>query len=584
MQARRDQILTQPALVPIAGNFDRKPRSLDRDVTTVGRARGTDLCLEANEISTLHCVLYRTADGYRVRDCNSRCGTRVNGESVKSQTLHDGDIVNLGPFSFEFHVPPALFPKDGVKLDPLKVEHWKNSRKRLAKLALRLRKRGSGGSPREQESAQKVHLLKEKIRSYDQRLGELEDAENELSQERDLLAKETEEHRQRVQHLEGDLAQRLEQAEKEIHQKWQEFQKRCQGEEARVLLTQGKVTDPHAVEAVLAQLRREVDAERIRLRDLEEYLARQQDLLQREQQEFTTMKEQWVKAQTKSSEALEEQQAALALQEAGVRAQKAELMRMMGDLKKMQDDLRKQPRADLSALQAELDRANQENAALRGVVEKLGQTAGSVSDDEVLRQVNELRAELDLLNEELLNKEQMLADLQNKPSNDGAFEQIRAENLMLKTLLEEKTKFVAEQPAPAPKTENDLERYETELNEFRRQLENDRGKLNQEVEMLRERNKELDEAIREMEMEMSKERAELARERMRLERVREEVKGDTERLQRELAVRDSMAPVQKLRDELAQKHGTPAKGEKPLNDRLRSIRGQLTDSSPAAGS
>ncbi len=132
--------------------------------------------------------------------------------------------------------------------------------------------------------------------------------------------------------------------------------------------------------------------------------------------------------------------------------------------------------------------------------------------------------------------------------------------------------------ARAPKTENDLERYETELNEFRRQLENDRGKLNKEVEMLRERNTELDEAIREMEMEMSKERAELARERMRLERVRDEVKADSERLQRELAVRDSMAPVQKLRDELAAQKQPGGKTDKPLNDRLRTMRNQLTDS------
>jgi hypothetical protein len=84
-----------------------------------------------------------------------------------------------------------------------------------------------------------------------------------------------------------------------------------------------------------------------------------------------------------------------------------------------------------------------------------------------------------------------------------------------------------------------------------------------------------------MEMEMSKERAELGRERMRLERVREEVKGDAERLQREMAVRDSMAPVQKLRDELAQKQAPAGKTDKPLNDRLRGLRNQLTDSHPA---
>src|SRR5476651_2634104 len=132
MQSRRASTLNQPALIPIAGNYDRKPKSLDRDVTAIGRARGSDLCLEANEISTLHCIIYRTAEGYHIRDCNSRCGTRLNGESVKSGLLHDTDIINIGSFSFEFRLPAALFPNDGVRLDPLKIEHWKNSRRRLA--------------------------------------------------------------------------------------------------------------------------------------------------------------------------------------------------------------------------------------------------------------------------------------------------------------------------------------------------------------------------------------------------------------------------------------------------------------------
>jgi len=234
MQSRRPQILNQPALIPIAGNYDRKPRSLDRDVTTVGRARGSDLCLEANEISTLHCILYRTAEGYRIRDCNSRSGTRINGESVKIGLLHDGDIINLGSFSFEFRVPHALFPGEGVRLDPVKIEHWKESRRRLAQFALKLRKRLRGASPREQEWAQKGNLLKEKIRSYDQRLGELEAAEKELTDERNQVAQETESHRQRVQAIEQQLADRLTQAEQEVHQRWQEFQQRCQAEEVRV--------------------------------------------------------------------------------------------------------------------------------------------------------------------------------------------------------------------------------------------------------------------------------------------------------------------------------------------------------------
>lgn len=561
MQPRRN-IVNQPALVPIAGHCDRKPRSLDRDVTTIGRARGSDFVLEANEISTLHCIIYRTADGYRIRDCNSRCGTRVNGQSVRTGVLHDTDIINLGPFSFQFHLPAALF--GGGRLDPIKVEHLKESRRRLAQRALKLRKRALGVSPREQEWVQKGHLLKEKIRCYDQRLGELEAAEEELAQERRQLADETERHRQHVQKLEGQLADRLAKADQEIRERWQEFQRRCQADEARVKPQTGGASEG-------------------RLREIDEQYTRRQEQLQREQQEFNTMKEQWVNDQARTAADLEHQHAALA-------QKRADLVRMMGDLKKMQEDLRKQAKPDIRALHEEIDRLQREiaearaladeNERLRARVDQLESSGGPAGGD-VARQIDDLRTEIDLLHEELQNKEKILDELAQPAGAESG--PLQAENALLKKLLEEKDHVIEEYAAKAqqaPRGANDLERYEAELNEFRQQLEGDRTKLNKEVEMLRDRNKELDEAIREMEMEMSKERAELARERMRLERVREEVKADSERLQRELAVRDTLGPVQKLRDELNGKQ-PPVKNDKPLNDRLRGIRNQLADSHPS---
>jgi pSer/pThr/pTyr-binding forkhead associated (FHA) protein len=583
MQHRRDVVLNTPALILVAGNADRKPRSLDRDVTTIGRARGTDLCLEANEISTLHCIIYRTAEGYRIRDCNSRSGTRVNGDSIKNGRLHNGDIVNVGLFSFEFRLPTALFPSDGLKVDPIQVEHWKRSRRKLAQRALKLRKRLIQGSASvsEQDWLHKAQLLKDKIRSYDQRFRELEEAEKELTEEREQLERQAEAQRQHVQAMEGRLAAQLSKADEEIHERWQQFQQRCQAEELRANRRATDIREPGEVED------RETEQLRQHLRDIEVQLTRQQEQLLGEQEEFTTMKEQWVKAQSKSSGALEDQQAALAQQEASVRAQKAELTRMMGELKKMQEDLRKQAKADVRSLQDDLERVKSENAELRAGLDEIAQSGAAPDHAEVESQFELLRDQIQLLRDELDAKEAILRDLQDTPHAGGdpaEAAKLRSENELLKKLLEEKNQFIAGQSiqAPAaPKTEGDLERYETELNEFRRQLEGDRNKLNREVEILRERNKELDEAIREMEMEMSKERAELARERMRLERVREEVKTDMEKMQREAAVRDSMAPLQKLRDELNGKQ-PPAKGEKPLNDRLRGIRNQLTDSGSAA--
>ncbi len=400
MQNRRDGILNQPALVPIAGNFDRKPRSLDRDVTSVGRARGTDLCLEANEISTLHCIVYRTADGYRIRDCNSRCGTRINGDSVKNGMLHNGDIVNLGPFSFEFRVPTELFPRDGVKLDPVRVEHWKESRRRLAERALKLRNRLVNGTrASEQEWTHKANLLKDKIRCYDQRFSELEDAEEELTEERQQLAKEAESHCQRVQKVEGELAERLKQADEEIRRRWQEFQQRCQAEEARTSSTRSTLHgEAHQTLHGEAHLTQEYDDLSRHLHGLEEQLNRQQEQLQREQQEFTAMKDQWVKAQTKSSVALEEQQAALAEQETALRAQEGrEPDAHDGRREKDAGGPAEQLRTDVKPLEDQLQSVVQprERVDLRAAVQELEQAAPPpAAGADVVRQIEDLRAEV----------------------------------------------------------------------------------------------------------------------------------------------------------------------------------------------
>jgi pSer/pThr/pTyr-binding forkhead associated (FHA) protein len=557
MPTRRNNTVNQPVLIPIAGNYDKKPRALDREVTTVGRARGTDLCLEANEISTLHCVIYRTAEGYRIRDCNSRCGTRINGESIKSAFLHDCDIVNMGPFSFEFRLPAELFPGEG-KVDPAKIEHWKASRRRLAAHALKFRKHLKAGTRGEQEYAQKGHVLKDKIRCYDQRLGELEAAEDELAQDRKKLAQEAEKHLQHVAKVEEEIARRLQQADEEIHDKWLQFQQRCQAEQAELQAPKPSESGHDD----LGQRLQETRDQSQRLHQVEEQLNRRHAQWQREQQEFNNMKEQWAQDQAKASATLDDQMATLA-------RQKSELVRMMGDLKKMQEDLRKHAKADTNALQKDIARLERENAELRRQQEQ------SVPAD-LNRQLDDLQAEIALLNEDLQNKEQALQHLENGRGHGHGDAALRAENELLKKLLEEKNQALNEftqKSNEIPKSEGDLERYEAELNEFRRQLEDDRVKLNTEVETLRERNRELDDAIREMEMEMSKERAELARERMRLERVREEVKADSERLQREQSVRDSMAPVQKLRDELTGKQPPPAKSDKPAKERPRTMRG-----------
>ena len=582
MNSRREAKSARvPTLVPLHGNFEKKPRPLDRDVSLIGRARGCDLCLDASDVSTLHCVVFRTRLGYRIRDCNSRTGTRVNGEAVQSSALNDGDVLNIGPFSFEVKVPHGLSDPEGLLDDPARVTHWQDSRRRLAERALwyrrQLRHLASHGTVGDEDLQRKALALREQIRQYDQRAGQLEEAEQELARDRDELARNQEALRSRVHDVESEIARRLADADEEIKRRWQEFQQQCQAaEQARSLREAVRVragadgAPDDEVKAELARLTAEFQEQQRKLADRQRQLDAQADEAQRDRQEFNRMKQQWENSTSTTSAELEQQKAALAHQAAQLHNQKAELARMMNELRKMQEDFRKQQKGDARAL---LD----ENQRLKDLVGEYEQRLEVLTTEADInldrdRELANFRAETERLREALAERDQRLAGLQaghapESPAGVGdepeslrrQVEQLVAENEALKQLLQEKSSLVEQlhqKPAPKPgKNAGELERYEAELNQFGQQLEADRARLSAEMDQLRARNQELDEATREMEMQMSRERAEMARERMRLDRMREELRTDMEKLQREAAVRDSLASVNKLRGELAKKPG-----------------------------
>ena len=80
-------------------------------------------------------------------------------------------------------------------------------------------------------------------------------------------------------------------ADEEIHERWQEFQKRCQAEEARIVSVRAVSPGEEANQSSDREQRQH-------LRELEAQYERRLEQLQREQQEFSTMKEQWVQDQT----------------------------------------------------------------------------------------------------------------------------------------------------------------------------------------------------------------------------------------------------------------------------------------------
>ena len=69
----------------------------------IGRARGSDIRVNANSVSRNHAVLTRYDDGsWSVTDTGSQNGTFVNGEQVDACPLEPGDLLRVGKVEMEF--------------------------------------------------------------------------------------------------------------------------------------------------------------------------------------------------------------------------------------------------------------------------------------------------------------------------------------------------------------------------------------------------------------------------------------------------------------------------------------------------
>jgi hypothetical protein len=594
----------QPALVLLYGTTSKKYRPLDRDVMIIGRARGCDLSLDAHDVSSVHCVLSRGPGGFRVRDSGSRAGTRLNGEPVEEAALHDEDVLQVGPFSFCVHLPAGWQPAERAGAHA-RLQHLERSRRNLARLALAQRRRlgkkpeaGPGADAAgagDEELRAQLAALQQRVRDYDDRVRRLEEAEREVARDRELLNRETADLDARAQNAEEEAARRRAEAEADLARRREEYESACRAREQQLASAEEAARAARAAaekaavnEEELGRVegtRRELDERRRLLDERERRLAGVQELVTRglhemrhEHAESLKAREEWTSEQAAASDRLAAQRAAIAEAEAALRTQRGELVQMMNELKQLQESLRQQEGQELEALR-------QENQQLR---DEFAQAHEALAERERLREVQ--RQALAERDQALAECDRLRAEAAPPPQADAASKDndvLREEITFLRGLLQEKDALLQELQAPRdhPLTEEDMEGYEAELNKFRLQLETDRQKLNKDIQQLRARNTELDEAKRELELDMSKERAELARERIRLERLREEMRLEIERVQREGGVRDRLAPVQRLRDEMHDRRqppstprpGQPAAG--PLDVRLRSLRDRISETS-----
>ena len=75
---------------------------LDKDTLTMGRSASSDLVLDSDNVSRAHCRLTRLDEEFTIEDLGSRNGIFLNGLSVHSAVLRDGDEVHVGDFVFNY--------------------------------------------------------------------------------------------------------------------------------------------------------------------------------------------------------------------------------------------------------------------------------------------------------------------------------------------------------------------------------------------------------------------------------------------------------------------------------------------------
>jgi pSer/pThr/pTyr-binding forkhead associated (FHA) protein len=215
----------QAALIVTYGNTTRKHRPLDRDLIVLGRTPACDVTLVSPEVAAIHCIIQRTSDGWRIRDCcGGRHATRLNGQPIHEEMLRDTDVVQIGTFSFEARLPAAratpVLGNTPVADERLtaRLKRLQRARRKLVHLALHWRQRARKNQPlppslaeleRQAESLRGLQRdYQTLVEEYETRLDELEKAEREVCDERSRFERECTERQTRLDKAEHELARR----------------------------------------------------------------------------------------------------------------------------------------------------------------------------------------------------------------------------------------------------------------------------------------------------------------------------------------------------------------------------------------
>lgn len=84
------------AYLRVKSDRGERPAQLSSIPLTIGRHESNRLILDDNMASRFHCVIEKGAEGYILRDLQSRNGTLLNGQRVMNSALKTGDVIAIG--------------------------------------------------------------------------------------------------------------------------------------------------------------------------------------------------------------------------------------------------------------------------------------------------------------------------------------------------------------------------------------------------------------------------------------------------------------------------------------------------------
>ena len=92
----------QASIVIARGDAAGMDFALEKQLTTLGRGPGVDLCFDDSAMSREHAAIEFVGEGFRIRDLGSRNGVRLEDSVVGVGDLKHGDRFQLGEHLFRF--------------------------------------------------------------------------------------------------------------------------------------------------------------------------------------------------------------------------------------------------------------------------------------------------------------------------------------------------------------------------------------------------------------------------------------------------------------------------------------------------